>query len=57
MIKGKTALTVYIELYRKLGGEPSREEFMALGYSQASYYRARKDFREEESVVNGEQKN
>lgn len=48
MIKGITALTAYCELYQKLGGEPSREEFMELGYSQASYYRVKKDFKEQE---------
>lgn len=47
MIKGKTALSVYIEFVEKNGREPEKDEFMDLGYkSKTTFYKAKKDYKE-----------
>lgn len=45
MIKGKTALTVFIELTQKNWGKiPEKEDFVKMGYDKSTYYRAKKQF-------------
>lgn len=44
MIKGMTALSVYIKFVQDYGKEPSREEFMSLGYGKTTYYRIKREW-------------
>lgn len=50
MIKGKTALSAYIEFVYKNGREPEKDEFLDLGYkSKSTYYKAKREYKEAES--------
>lgn len=44
-MKRKLGLTVFEEFYEENGREPSKEEFMALGYSRSWYFEVKRNFR------------
>ena len=53
-MKRLTAYGTYIEWTEENKVEPTREEFMELGYSQATYYRAKAQYKKEKKE--GEQR-
>lgn len=58
-MKRKLGLTVFEEFYNEYGREPSKEEFMALGYSRSWYFEVKRNFRKmkEEEKAEEEMKN
>lgn len=46
MIKHKTAIQVYLEFVESNGRQPTKEEFIEIGYCEMTYYRTRKIYKE-----------
>lgn len=44
MIKGKTGLTVFLEFVEREGRMPTKDEFVDIGYSAMTFYRARNQY-------------
>ena len=44
MIKGTTALRVFIDFIDKYGREPEKEEFIKLGYGRSTYYQIKNKY-------------
>lgn len=44
-MKSKLGLIVFEEFYEENGREPSKEEFMAFGYSRSWYFEVKRNFR------------
>lgn len=44
MIKGKTGLTVFMEFVEREGRMPTKDEFVDIGYSVMTFYRARNQY-------------
>lgn len=44
-MKKKLGLTIFEEFYKENGREPSKEEFMAYGYSRSWYFEVKRNFR------------
>lgn len=49
MKKRITAIGAYEQFIEEHGVEPTREEFIELGYGRATYYRVRKEYFEEKA--------
>ena len=49
MKKRMTAFGAYSKFIDDYGREPTREEFIELGYSRATYYRVRQEYFEEKA--------
>ena len=46
MIKGLTALTVFINFIDDYGRMPEKDEFVALGYCTRTYYRTKNTYKD-----------
>lgn len=44
-MKNKLGLTVFEEFFNENGREPTKEEFMAYGYSRSWYFEVKRNFR------------
>lgn len=44
-MKHQLGITVFEEFFNENGREPTKEEFMALGYGRSWFYETRKNFR------------
>ena len=44
MIKGQTALSVWIAFFNEEGREPSLDEFKEIGYCKSTFYKTKRDW-------------
>lgn len=55
MKKTNLGMLDFIEFVKKYGREPSKDEFMNLGYCRSWYYAIRKSYRENEKELKGDE--